>query len=148
MQEQVFLQEKGVTVTNVRFVVPGQTFAMQGVASIAHHVEEPSKVFPVIMVVIGVVLTLLSFGLSSEPGSSRIVLLLVGSGVIALGIVRFRALKPYHSIVLNASTTTSSSTTVGDVMLESEIGVGAAATYTSSQNFAKALTSTDGEFIN
>jgi hypothetical protein len=49
-------------------------------------------------------------------------------------------------MVMNASTTTSSSRTVG-AMLGAMFGVGAAVTSTSGQNFTIALSDNDGEFI-
>jgi len=41
-QETVFLNSGGVTVTNARFVVPGQTYAMAGLTSVKYH-EQPQK---------------------------------------------------------------------------------------------------------
>ena len=145
MQEQVFLQENGVTVTQARFVVPDRTFAMQGINSVAHDVLRRSKKSPIILIVIGVIMVLISFSLL--PDSGGIVLMLIGLGAIALGVVWFRALTPYHRVVLNASTTTSSSRTVGGGLLGGGLGAGVAITNTAGQDFVMALSSKDGEFI-
>jgi hypothetical protein len=53
-----FLNEGGVTVTNARFVVPAQTYAMSGVTSVKSLKHTPSIKGPVILCIIG----LLSMG--------------------------------------------------------------------------------------
>lgn len=40
--ETVFLNSGGITVTNARFVVPGQTYAMGGITSVKYY-EKPQK---------------------------------------------------------------------------------------------------------
>lgn len=34
MEERIFLKESGVVVSNARFIVPAQTFAMAGITSV------------------------------------------------------------------------------------------------------------------
>jgi hypothetical protein len=144
MQEQILLQENGVTVSQARFVVPGQTFAMQGVSSVSHNVVQPSRKWPIILVALGVLVLLISFSILPDIGG--IVMLLIGLAAAVLGVVWFRGLKPDHLVVLNASTTTSTSRTVGAIM-GTGLGVGGAVTSTSGQNFVTALSSKDGEFV-
>ena len=97
--------ENGVTVTQARFVAPGQTFAMQGITSVAHNVSIPPKKSAIVPIVFGVILALISIAMLPDTGG--IVALLIGLGAILIGIVRFRALTPDHQVVLNASTTAS-----------------------------------------
>jgi hypothetical protein len=54
--EQKFMDEKGVTVTNARVIVPGQTFAMSGVTSVKVAQEKPKRTGPVILIVLGIFL--------------------------------------------------------------------------------------------
>jgi hypothetical protein len=42
MAERTFLDEGGVTVTNARFVVPVQTYAMSGITSVKSLKHTPS----------------------------------------------------------------------------------------------------------
>ena len=43
MAEQTFFSSGSVTVTQARFVVDGQTYAMQGVTSVRRELAQPSK---------------------------------------------------------------------------------------------------------
>jgi len=53
--EQTFLNEGGVTVTNSRFVVPGQTYAMSGVTSVMAATHNPSRKGPIILIALGLI---------------------------------------------------------------------------------------------
>lgn len=50
--ETVFFDGAGVTVTNARFVVPGQTYAMAGVTSVRYHEKPQSWVIGAICAVL------------------------------------------------------------------------------------------------
>lgn len=54
--ETVFFQHGNVTVTNTRFIVPGQTYAMSNVTSIKHLEKAPSRALGVIVAIIGVLI--------------------------------------------------------------------------------------------
>ncbi|MDF3085241.1 DUF6232 family protein [Burkholderia sola] len=54
--ETVFFQHGSVTVTNTRFIVPGQTYAMSNVTSIKHLEKAPSRALGVIIAIIGVLI--------------------------------------------------------------------------------------------
>ncbi len=53
VKEVVFLNDQGVRVTNTRFILPKQTFAMSGITSVQAHEEKPSKVAPMVLIVGG-----------------------------------------------------------------------------------------------
>ena len=147
MQEQIFLQENGVTVSQVRFVTPNQTFAMQGITSIARNLSRPSRKRAIILMLLGAIIALVFFILLLT-GEGGVIGLLIGVAIMVPGLLRFRALsKPDHQVVLNASTTAGTSRTVGGGMLGDSFAVGAAVTGSTSQNFVIALSSKDGEFI-
>jgi len=57
-EEQVFLNEGGVTVTNARFIVPSQTYAMSGITSVKTYEKTPSRNGPLILIIIGVLMAL------------------------------------------------------------------------------------------
>ena len=54
MEEKTFLSEGGITVTNARFIVPAQTYAMSGVTSVKSFEETPSRKGPILLILIGV----------------------------------------------------------------------------------------------
>ena len=92
MAEQTFLDEGGVTVTNARFVVPGQTYAMSGITSVKNAVESPSKKGPIILIILGVLFLL--------AGKSAILpaILFIGSGIAWLMLS-----KPTYNVQLHSA---------------------------------------------
>jgi hypothetical protein len=54
--EKTFLENGGVTVTNTRFIVPGQTYAMSGVTSVRFERIEPKRGIPIFLVIVGLFL--------------------------------------------------------------------------------------------
>ena len=61
VEEQIFFNENGVLVTNTRFQMQGQMFAMAGVTSVGVTYEEPSKNGPIAMGLLGVGLFAVEF---------------------------------------------------------------------------------------
>lgn len=57
MDEKVFFESNGVTVTHARFLVRNQTYAMSGITSVKITREAPSRTGPVIVALIGLALT-------------------------------------------------------------------------------------------
>lgn len=71
--EKTFLQNATVTVTNTRFIVPGQTYAMAGVTSVRFERIEPKRGWPVFFIIVGFLLLLIP-----EARPVGVVLLLIG----------------------------------------------------------------------
>ncbi len=94
MEEKVFLNEGGISVTSARFVVPSQTYAMSGVTSVKSYEEKPSRKGPVTLIVIGILL-----------------MLVVGQGTIFVGVLFLAAglawwfleKSVYHVVLSSAS---------------------------------------------
>jgi hypothetical protein len=57
MDEKVFFEYDGVKVTNARFIVDGQTFAMTNVTSVKSHEQSPSRLFPILLLLFGLLCT-------------------------------------------------------------------------------------------
>ena len=55
MDEKTFFEYEGVKVTNTRFIVDGQTFAMSNVTSVNPIAESPKPLWGIFFLVIGVV---------------------------------------------------------------------------------------------
>ena len=53
MEEKNFLDENGVVVTNTRFIVSSQTYAMSGITSVKNSYQPPSRFFPVVLLLVG-----------------------------------------------------------------------------------------------
>lgn len=53
MEETVFFNQAGVSVSNARFIVNSQTYAMNGVTSIKQAVNHPSRLGPIVLGFIG-----------------------------------------------------------------------------------------------
>ncbi len=77
--EKTFLQNATVTVTNTRFIVPGQTYAMAGVTSVRFVRIEPRRVGPLLLIALG-----LLFVLIPEARPVGVLLLLIGAAWIVL----------------------------------------------------------------
>lgn len=56
MEEQVFLDEKGVKVTNARFITYGKTQALAGITSVSTLVKNPNRLWPIILIILGGIL--------------------------------------------------------------------------------------------
>jgi len=54
MEEQVFFEREGVKVTNARFVVGMQTFAMSNITSVNPATEPPSRFTLILVLIVGV----------------------------------------------------------------------------------------------
>lgn len=89
--EMTFLQKDGVRVTNTRFIVPGQTFAMAGVTSVRSVKIEPNRKWAFVSIVFG--------GLFLMIPSSRVLgLLLLIAGTVWAVVV-----KPTFAVALNSA---------------------------------------------
>lgn len=73
MDERIFFDGRGVKVTNARFVVDEQTYAMNGVTSVKSSVTPPDRAALIVMAVIGLLLLL-----ALDGGAKLIGLLLLG----------------------------------------------------------------------
>ncbi|MEA3143025.1 MAG: hypothetical protein QOG31_349 [Thermoplasmata archaeon] len=97
MEEPVFLQKNNVTVTKTRFMVPGQTYAINGVTSVATLQENPKRWPAIVAMVIG--------GLVMLAGFSPLNLAAIFGGLVlgVAGYFWFMALKPTFHVVLRSS---------------------------------------------
>src|SRR5882724_8161093 len=56
--EKEFYKSTDVLVTNSRFVVGAQTFAMGGVTSVSSYTQPPSHVGPIVVIIVGLMITM------------------------------------------------------------------------------------------
>lgn len=58
MEETTFFEHETVRVTNSRFIVDGQTFAMSNITSVKSRQESPSKLLPILLLILAVIMVL------------------------------------------------------------------------------------------
>ena len=91
MEEKIFFNQGSVSVTNARFIVDGQTYAMNGVTSVKQVVRHPSRLGPAVF---GLIALLILIG-----GGSAI----VGLVLIAIALLWGFNQKSDWIVVLNSS---------------------------------------------
>jgi hypothetical protein len=87
MAEEVTLyRDDNIQVTNLRAMLTGKTYAMANITSVSMHVEEATRIAPIMVIIIGVCGLLIRIATGELQGCAWI-------GIIALviGILLFRA---------------------------------------------------------
>ncbi|MDO8892720.1 MAG: DUF6232 family protein [Sulfurimicrobium sp.] len=58
MEETTFFEYEGVRVTNTRFIVDGQTFAMNNITSVKPLEQKPNRIIPGLLILIGILVAI------------------------------------------------------------------------------------------
>jgi hypothetical protein len=95
--ETTFFQNGRITVTNARFIVGAQTFAMRGITSVQSVETSPNYTGGFVMIVLGVIIAAAGF-YSSSIGAGIFGLLVTAGGVWVV-----RQQKPTFAVVLRTS---------------------------------------------
>jgi len=90
MAEQTFFNQNGISVTNARVVIGGQTYAMSGITSVRSIEERPSRKGPIILGIVGIIIMFVG-------ELSAIILGLILAGI---AIAWFIAKKPTYFVGL------------------------------------------------
>ena len=103
--EQVFLDDANVYVSNTKVVLAGTTYSTANITSVSKRFTPASKGCALALTALGALLTLGSLGpMFSKDFGSGLVMFLVCGGITALGIAWLRSLKPtYHVLLASAS---------------------------------------------
>lgn len=91
--ETEFFNNGHTVVTNARFIVDGQTYAMNGVTSVKQGIKPADKKTGIWIVIIGIILFL------ATSGSAK----LIGLVLIAIGAWLIYQAKPIASVILQSS---------------------------------------------
>lgn len=91
MEEKMFLEAGNVSVSNSRFIVSGQTYAMSNVTSVKTGIEEAKKGAGISITLVGLFVL---FGIPS---------ILWGIVIIVVGVLAFMGAKNKYSVVLSTS---------------------------------------------
>jgi hypothetical protein len=97
VEEKTFFKERGVVITNARFIVPTQMFAVSGITSVKMFRQEPRRGWAIFLTVIGALVVL--GGISNGSGVTLVGLLMAGIGVAILATQKTR----YHVLLKTAS---------------------------------------------
>lgn len=92
MEETNFFNQDNVSVSNSRFIVNGQTYAMSNVTSVKSGVTPPNRGVAVLLILIGLICFLGS-------GTAYI----IGIGLIFAGVIAWSSAKAEYSVILNTS---------------------------------------------
>lgn len=95
MSEQTFLEENGVTITNSRFITPGQTYAMNGITSVKTFKHPTSKKGPAILIILSLLIFI--------GGEGEVASILAGLLFLAAGIAWLVLNKPKFSVLLSSA---------------------------------------------
>ncbi len=90
MAEQTFLNESGIKVTNSRFIVPGETYAMSGITSVKTMKRTPSRKGPIALVALGLIF--LYFRIQN-----------VGFLLLIAGVLWWFLNKPKYAVLLHSA---------------------------------------------
>jgi type IV secretory pathway TrbF-like protein len=93
MQEEVFFDRDGVKVTNARFVVHAQTYAMNGVTSVKSHVTPPNRGGLIVAAIVGVLMVIVLSGAAK----------ILGVAVAAGAIWMLTQQKSLHAVFLSSA---------------------------------------------
>ncbi|HSH87304.1 MAG TPA: DUF6232 family protein [Methylophilus sp.] len=99
MEEKVFFNFDGVTVSNSRFIVRSQTYAMQSVTSVKPGIVEPKRGVAILLMFIGFLLLVGEMLALYTAG----VLMIAGVVAIIIGLIAWVLEKPKYSVILNTS---------------------------------------------
>ncbi|WP_330985536.1 MULTISPECIES: DUF6232 family protein [Enterobacterales] len=97
MEEKEFYRNGNVSITNARFLVGSTTYAMNGVTSVKRGQTDPSKMGPIIMAIIGVIMVFVAASILAKLFGVAIAVIAV------IAVVWFRAIKPDYMVYLNSA---------------------------------------------
>jgi hypothetical protein len=101
MEEKTYFNNNvGVSVTNTRFIVHGQTYAMSGVTSVKRFVKKPSIVRMILAILLMALGGLAAIGTLVSGELSSIIVPVI---ILAIGVVLWLVNKKLYIVLLNTS---------------------------------------------
>ncbi|SEK65149.1 hypothetical protein SAMN04487787_1037 [Kosakonia sacchari] len=94
MEEVQFYNNGNVSITNSRFMVGSTTYAMNGVTSVKRGQTKPSKVAPVILAIIGLIMLFAAATLMFKG---------IGILLVVIAVAWFKSIKPEYIVFLNSA---------------------------------------------
>lgn len=84
IEEKIFMQQGGVTVTSTRFITPIKTHAMAGITAVSAQKKKIDASWAVSLIIAGLI-----FAISDWKGSSNLGMVLLVAGLVWLAILFF-----------------------------------------------------------
>lgn len=109
MEERIFFNEGGVSVSNARFVVNGQTYAMNAVTSVKQAINQPAHMGPLFLGLLGLIVFALGFPQQAgstaiaSPSFNQISAMVFGAAIVAFSVFWGLQEKPDYIVVLSTS---------------------------------------------
>ncbi|HYK05463.1 MAG TPA: DUF6232 family protein [Thermoanaerobaculia bacterium] len=103
--EQVFMNDADVYVSNTKVVIGGTTYATANLTSVSKRFTPASKGCAMALAAVGILMTLGSLGpMFSEDFGAGLLMFVICGAIAAAGIAWLRSLKPiYHVVFASAS---------------------------------------------
>jgi hypothetical protein len=133
-EERIILEERDIRVTNLRAIVGNKTYAMSNVTSVSLNKKDPSSCLSVTFLLIGVgllglfllsLIQLLSSAIAvpRSVATPTLVLLLLGGGFLAIGILMRRTAKTTYVVRIgSASGESDALSSVDRALIERIVG--------------------------
>ena len=102
-EEQVFLNEGDLFVSNTRVNIGGQTYATANITAVSSKTIPPSKRGAIVLIIIGAIFAMIGFGSFSASVGAGIVLLIIAGIFLAGGILWLRSLKPTYTVMVGSA---------------------------------------------
>lgn len=112
--EETVLSVGDVRVTTSRVIISGTTYALRNITSVKMGVTPANTSGAIVLIVLGALAVLLSFGLFSNDAGTGLSTLLIGATMIAIGVVMYRSIVPKYHLVLSSSSGESHALTSED----------------------------------
>jgi hypothetical protein len=94
MEETVFFDQNDVSVSNARFIVRGQTYAMNGITSVKKTVKDPPRMLPILLGAIGLVVLFNSVAVGNK---------LLGGAIVVAALFWLFSQRPEYIVLLHSS---------------------------------------------
>jgi hypothetical protein len=104
MAEETVFSDNNVNITTTRIIISGTTYALRNITSVKMATTPAKKGCAIVLLIVGILALLGSFGtFSSDPGSG-FVALLFAAAILAGAIFWLRSCKPeYHVAIASSS---------------------------------------------
>jgi len=103
-EERVFLNENNIYVSNTKVSLHGTTYATANITSVSKRFTPASKGCAIMLIIMGVLAVLASFGAFDSSAGDGFMVLLIAAAILAAGVFWFRALKPtFHVLLASAA---------------------------------------------
>lgn len=114
-EETIYFQDSRVTISNSRAILDGKTFAMANITSVSWATEQPKRLWPVAMLVLGGLVAVVGLAVWIAGDSSMLSCTGLAGFVAVIGGLWLFAAKPKHVVVIGSASGESRALVTGDL---------------------------------